>query len=553
MQRRQFLQLSGFSAAALFFSRLNAGSGVSDTILQFPSKLAVLRDGKWLALSGSKEHWTLDRLTVDLKHLGHGGSSMGIELRAPGISLEKIRLSWDRAFSGTAKYLGDAWERSYGDLAWNSGGAMGKAPWYLLVNDGSQTHAFGVKTGAKCFCYWQAGAFEQGSSGGSQQLDLVLDTYSGGVGVELGDRVLHAAEIVTTQSRAGENPFQTDTRFCKMMCEKPRLPQKPVYGINDWYFAYGNSSKDMILSSTRSMAELATDTGNRPFSVIDDGWELGADFSRSNSKFGDMSAVAAEIKKIGMRPGLWTRPLLANKDKESLLRPLSKGQDGSRERYLDPTIPENLKRIADTISLYREWGYELVKHDYSSYDIFGRWGVQMKEEMTTAGWHFNDRFRTNAEIISELYHTIREAAGNMYLIGCNTVSHLSAGVFELNRIGDDTSGREWERTLKYGVNTMGFRLPQHNTFYAVDGDCVGLTTQIPWKNNRQWMQLLAESGAPLFISAQPEATGTEQKEYIKKCFEQAARVQPTGEPLDWMNNPRPSKWKLNGRVVEFEW
>jgi alpha-galactosidase len=322
MQRRQFLQLSGFSAAALFFSRLNAGSGVSDTILQFPSKIAVLRDGKWLALSGSKEHWTLDRLTVDLKHMGKGGSSMGIGLRAPGIALEKIRLSWDQAFPGTAKYLGDAWERSYGDLAWEGGLPSRKAPWYLLVNDGAQTHAFGVKTGAKCFCYWQAGA-GQSSSAGSGQLDLVLDTYSGGLGVELGDRVLHAAEIVTMQSRAGENPFQTDTRFCKMMCEKPRLPQKPVYGINDWYFAYGNSSKDMILSSTRSMAELATDTNNRPFSVIDDGWELGADFKKSNAKFGDMSAVAAEIKKIGMRPGLWTRPLLANKDKESLLRPLS--------------------------------------------------------------------------------------------------------------------------------------------------------------------------------------------------------------------------------------
>ena len=31
--------------------------------------------------------------------------------------------------------------------------------------------------------------------------------------------------------------------FCKMMCALfPRLPKKPVYGINDWYFAYGNNS-----------------------------------------------------------------------------------------------------------------------------------------------------------------------------------------------------------------------------------------------------------------------------------------------------------------------
>src|SRR6202012_3853113 len=115
----------------------------------------------------------------------------------------------------------------------------------------------------------------------------------------------HAAELVTTQSRAGENPFQTDTRFCKMLCDNPRLPEKPVYGINDWYFAYGNNSKDLILETTRSMAELALDTNNRPFSVVDDGWELGADFQKANTKFGDMSVVASGVKKIGMRPGLW--------------------------------------------------------------------------------------------------------------------------------------------------------------------------------------------------------------------------------------------------------
>ena len=118
----------------------------------------------------------------------------------------------------------------------------------------------------------------------------------------------------------------------------------------------------------------------------------------------------------------------------------------------------------------------------------------------------------------------------MYLIGCNTFSHLSAGIFELNRIGDDTSGNEWSRTLKMGVNTLGFRLPQHNTFYAADGDCVGLTTRIPWEKNKQWLRLLAESSAPLFISAQPEALGEEQKQYIREAFKAAAKVQPLAEP-----------------------
>jgi alpha-galactosidase len=542
MQRRNFLRLTGFSAAALLSQRLpvhaETASGGPAWGLQFPSAVAVWRDGAWQPLGGRNDRWSLGGLSVDLRQ---GDDAMKVRLHAPGIGLQQIRLTWKKVFPANASYTGDAWERSYGDLAWlNTPSA--RAPWYMLVSDEKQTHAFGVRTGANSLCFWQAAPGE---------LSLVLDLHSGGMGVELGDRVLDAAHLVATQSLPGESPFHTEERFCKMMCGSPRLPAKPVYGINDWYFAYGKNSKELILSTTAAMAELATDNDNRPFSVIDDGWEDGSVFTRSNSKFGDMSKVAAEIKRLGMHPGLWTRPLLANAG-DPPARLISRGKPG-QERYLDPTQPENLRRIAQTIGLYNDWGFRMVKHDYSTWDLFGRWGSQMGDGITTEGWSFSDRSKTNAEIIGRLYATIREAAGDMYLIGCNTVSHLSAGVFELNRIGDDTSGREWDRVVKMGVNTMGFRLPQHNAFYAVDGDCVGLTTQIPWRLNRQWMQLLAESGAPLFISAQPEATGPEQKEYIKKCFAMTAKKQPTGEPLDWMTNSHPEKWKLNGRVVNFDW
>ena len=152
-----------------------------------------------------------------------------------------------------------------------------------------------------------------------------------------------------------------------------------------------------------------------------------------------------------------------------------------------------------------------------------------------------------------LYKTIREAAGDICSIGCNTFSHLSAGLFEVNRIGDDTSGNEWDRTRKMGVNTLAFRGIQQGTFYAADGDCVGLTKKIPWQKNKQWMELVAKSGTPLFISAQPDATGALQKEVIKKCFESASQNLPIGEPLDWMENAYPEKWKLNGKIEMFEW
>jgi len=540
MDRRRFIRLTGLSAASLIFTRLDAAGLPTDRI-DFPTAVAVLSGGQWTDLQGAGDRWTKGPFEVLMQHKG---SALDIRLRAPGKELEKVKLSWEQAFGRNTRFLGDQWERSYGDLEWGPVAEPRKAPWYVLINDDHGTVCFGVKTGARTIADW-----ELSPTG----LNLTLDTHSGGEGVLLGDRTLLAASVVTLKSNPGETPFATDRRFCRILCDTPRLPAQPVYGINDWYFAYGNNSKQLILETTKSMVGLATDTRNRPFSVIDDGWETD-DFQISNDKFGDMSLVAAEIKRLGMKPGLWTRPLLARqKEASNRLLPVRKGQEASKERYLDPTIPENEQRIFDTIKLYREWGFDMVKHDYSTFDLFGRWGAQMGPELTVPGWHCYQRSLTNAEIVLRLYETIRKAAGPMYLIGCNTMSHLSAGLFELNRIGDDTSGREWPRVSKFGVNTMGFRLPQHNAFYAADGDCVGVTTQIPWAKNRQWMQLLAESGAPLFISAQPEATGAEQKAYIKECFTMAARVQPVGEPLDWMTNPRPAKWRLNGRVVEFDW
>ncbi len=163
-----------------------------------------------------------------------------------------------------------------------------------------------------------------------------------------------------------------------------------------------------------------------------------------------------------------------------------------RTRWIQP-FPRPLKRLRRDIRTLAGWGYQLIKHDFSTYDLLGRWGFAMGAQLTDDNWNFADRSRTNAEVILDLYRAIREAAGDVMLLGCNTVGHLTAGFFELQRIGDDTSGRDWNRTRKMGVNTLAFRAPQHNTFFAVDADCVGLTRQIPWELNRQWLDLLAEA------------------------------------------------------------
>jgi alpha-galactosidase len=223
--------------------------------------------------------------------------------------------------------------------------------------------------------------------------------------------------------------------------------------------------------------------------------------------------------------------------------------------YLDPSVPGVLDLVRQDVARLHHWGYELIKHDFTTFDVVGRWGFEMTDgQMTKDGWAFADNTRTTAEVLYDLYTVIREAAGSALLIGCNTVGHIGAGLFELQRTGDDTSGKHWERTRKMGVNTLAFRMPQHNTFFAADADCVGLTTAVPWEMNRQWLDLLGRSGTPLFVSADPDAVGAVQRDALTEAFARAATVQPPAEPLDWQHTTSPRHWRFgDGTETTYDW
>ena len=554
MNRYHFIRTIGISLASLLTRNVLFANGLRGSTMNLPDEVTAVLDDRPVTLTGGGESWTYKDLTVQLVERGQ---ALAVEVRAPGSRLTSVTLRWKQRRREDSKVLNDHWERTYGDVSWHAPSDSEQLPWYFMDSDGRSTVGMGVKTGPASFCFWQVGR---------DRLSLTMDMRSGGSPVSLGERDLPAAEIVAMRSDPGESPFQAGRRFMTLMCDHVRMPAQPVYGINDWYFTYGNNSEDLILEHTRLMAPMAEGLSNRPFSVIDAGWfktspsvpndtSWGDRLDVPNAKFGDMGKVAAHIREAGMRPGIWTRPLCgSHDDPASLMLPAIKGRN-PKTPVLDPTIPENLERIANLFRVYKSWKYDLVKFDYTSFDLFGKWGFEMMRDgaITTPGWRMHDDSRTNAEIILELYKTIRNAAGDTYVLSCNTFSHLSAGLFELNRIGDDTSGLEWARTRKMGVNTLAFRGIQHGVFYAADPDCVGLTTKVPWQKNEQWMRLVAGSGTPLFISAQPDAIGSEQKAAIKRSFAEASRRQSVGEPLDWMDNPVPRRWKLNGEEVTFDW
>ena len=143
----------------------------------------------------------------------------------------------------------------------------------------------------------------------------------------------------------------------------------------------------------------------------------------------------------------------------------------------------------------------------------------------------------------------------MCIIGCNTIGHLCAGFFEIHRGGDDTSGREWERTKKMGVNTLAFRGIQDKAFFHMDADCVGVTTQIPWEKNKQWLEAVALSGTPLFLACEHEAITPEIFEDLKKAFQTTYHTQQQVIviPNNWEQELTPKQWIFNQKKIEFDW
>jgi len=444
------------------------------------------------------------------------------------------------------RILNDQWERSYGDLEWRCLSGDRVLPWYFLASDGQMLHGYGVATGSASLAFWQVDP---------AGISLWIDLRNGGGAVHLGERVLDAASVVTRRGATGENAFESARQFCRLLCANPRLPGAPVYGGNNWYYAYGrNCSAGDIERDASLMAELAPAGRNRPFMVIDDGWSVtntAGPWDRGNERFPDMPALAAAIKNSGARAGIWLRPLYTTAPipESARLRPHA----GSRGSILDPTVPEMLDLVRQDIRRLASWGFELVKHDYTSFDLLGRWGSTMGADLTESGWHFADRSRTTAEIILALYRAIREAAGEALLIGCNTFGHLAAGLVEIQRTGDDTSGRDFHRTRRMGVNTLAFRAPQQGTFFVVDADCAPITPELPRDRALDWLDLVARSGTALFVSPDPKAVDAGVKDAIRRAFRTASEPQPAAEPLDWMENTTPARWRLQGKVAEYDW
>ncbi|HEY3705799.1 MAG TPA: hypothetical protein VGL22_12095 [Terracidiphilus sp.] len=516
---------------------------------RLPARVFIEHEsGVILAANREGSEFSSSKAVVRFEEIPDG---VAIRVACPGAPLSRVIARWEMRFPEDTLYLGDAWERSYGDLQWRFLQPERIMPWYFAAHHAAtgRTSMIGVKTQPSSLCFWTVDR---------EGISLWMDFRNGGSPSIPGERNIDAATVISLHASEGETPGLA--RFCRLLCPKPRLPAWPVCGNNNWYYAYGeNFDADAMRRDAAFLAELADGQRNRPYCVIDAGWTPGGvcpggPWTQGNPKtFPDMPGLAGDMKRLGVRPGVWIRPTaLSTVDNPRRLRP---GPANVPEKPLDLTLPENLASVHDSIAGVRSWGFELIKHDFSTFDLFGKWGKDMGAEFTEPGWHFHDQTLTNAEIVLRHYQTLRQAAGDAVLIGCNTMGHLAAGYFEVQRIGDDTSGREWERTRRMGVNTLAFRLAQNGSFFACDPDCVAHTEKTPWNLDRQFLDLVARSRTSLFVSADPRKVTPDQKAAFRAAMQLALSGGNPGncEPLDWLYNTSPETWRLGNEVVNYRW
>lgn len=515
-----------------------------------PDFIELTTETKTVTAKWENDDYNLDDINVKLNQ---DNEHLAIFLTAQTSKVKWIKLRWNNlSWDKNVCFLGDAWERGYGDMEWKGMNPNRFMPWYFCAKSEAKSICYGVKVRPSAMCFWQVD---------SLGMTLFLDVRCGGSGVNLKGRVIKLADVIACEMRDCTS-FEAMQEFCGQMCEDPILPKYPVYGSNNWYYAYGKSSESEILADCDYILNLTKDIENKPYMVIDDCWQEhhrlneynGGPWTKGNEKFPDMKALADKLVQKGVRPGIWVR-LLLNEDEN-----IKNEWRLSHNNCIDPTNPEALNYIKEDIKRICNWGYTLIKHDFSTFDLFGKWGFQMSPLVTDDGWHFYDDSLTSAEVVKLLYKAILDASveasnGETLILGCNTIGHLGAGYMHINRTGDDTSGVIWERTRFMGVNTLAFRLPQHGKFYEIDADCVGIDGGISWSMNKQWADVLAKSGTPLFISVRPNILDETEKQELHEILKVASKQEYHVIPVDWEETTCPEHWQDKDHDIDckYQW
>ena len=497
-----------------------------------------------------------ENLTNDVKFdYSVGENSAKLTVFPSGSPIKFLKLRFRGDLTGVDRVYGDAWERAglRSFLEWHAVKASRSMPWFCYLLESGEMSCFGAKTGANSFVSFQVDY---------DGITVFVNLCCGNEGVDLKTPVL-ACEIVESVKNGKRDYYEVAKSFAKKMCDAPVLPKQPVFGVNNWYWAYGNISDEDVIEEAKQLKKLTEGCKHKPYFVIDDGWQKSRENPASlyrggpwvgNSRFPDIKKTVDEIHAQGALAGVWIRPL-QTEDDAPVEAVLCDYYDYGK--VLDPSHPFTLEKIEGEVRRLRKWGFDMIKFDFTTMDTTGRHTLTAEEdhvsELCAADRKFYDKTKTLAQILKGLYAAVQRGANGAEVIGCNTIGHLTAGINSIYRIGNDTSGKAFEWTRRDGVNSM-MRLPLNGNFYLADPDCAPFTEMVDFDINADYLMMCAITGCVTIASVKPEILTDEQIKRINEVFKIADKGGLGYGIYGYEKNSYPEFFvSPDGKQIRFDW
>lgn len=286
----------------------------------------------------------------------------------------------------------------------------------------------------------------------------------------------------------GNNPHALLRRYLEALASSSRaqVPREPVAGWCSWYHYFNRVTEEDLRDNIRQMVERFPKLeGVQRLFQLDDGYQRAVgDWLETNSKFpSGLKALAAEIRKAGFIPGLWTAPFLATRNSrlwrehpDWLLNHPEKPRRAAYNPYwhlrpacaLDTTHPEVLDHLRRTYRTLAEWGFTYHKIDFL---YAGALHGRRRDPKTT-----------RADALRRGLDAIREGIGpDSFLLGCGCPLGPAIGVVDGMRIGCDVA-RSWETpwsrlfgpgapSTRWAIHNTLARAPMHRALWLNDADC----------------------------------------------------------------------------------
>ncbi|MBK7400077.1 MAG: hypothetical protein IPJ34_28450 [Myxococcales bacterium] len=217
----------------------------------------------------------------------------------------------------------------------------------------------------------------------------------------------------------------------------PSIPRRAALaGWGSWNVHYtkidATKLRDEAAWASKTLAPLGMKT-----LLLDDGYEPNWGAWQASTAFGaELATLNAEQAALGLEPAVWLAPiyvdtkdpLVASKGDWFVRKPTGELRTftnfGPTYAALDVTHPDARKFVTDAIARYKAWGYKAIKIDF----LFGAAIAGVRQEPITG-----------LESYARWMKAIREAAGDMHVVGCGAPILPSVGFVDSMRTGPDVA------------------------------------------------------------------------------------------------------------------